>query len=448
MRLNTSASKTKIYTHEGGPARHISTEAQLRRSVLSCLLWEKTFYESGEDIAQRISTLADKVDKDTVLSLAMEARNRFHLRHVPLLLLIAAVKKGGEGVADAIAATIQRPDEMAELLAMYWHFNPRKDSTKIPSQLKKGLARAFGKFDEYQLAKWDKAGAVSLRDVLFLSHAKPQTEEQEALFKRIANKSMATPDTWETNLSAGADKRETFERLLSEGKLGYLALLRNLRGMAEANVDEIMIRDAILARKGARRVLPFRYVAAARAAPRFESFIDQALCDAVAASPPMDGKTIILVDVSGSMRLALSGKSDLTRMDAAAALASVINGDVRMFSFSAGDGGWLEPSTSKVTVEVPPRRAMAGVDAIINSQAHGGTRLGKAVEEANELPHDRLIVITDEQSADRIPDPVAKRAYMINVATNKNGVGYGRWVHIDGFSEAVLRFIEEYERQS
>jgi hypothetical protein len=54
-------------------------------------------------------------------------------------------------------------------------------------------------------------------------------------------------------------------------------------------------------------------------------------------------------------------------------------------------------------------------------------------------------VITDEQSHDAVPDPVAPLAYMINVASYRNGVGYGRWVHIDGFSEQVLRFIAEYE---
>jgi hypothetical protein len=59
---------------------------------------------------------------------------------------------------------------------------------------------------------------------------------------------------------------------------------------------------------------------------------------------------------------------------------------------------------------------------------------------------DRLIVITDEQSADTVHVPATARAYMINVASNRNGVGYGKWVHFDGFSEQVLRYIAEYER--
>lgn len=431
MRLNTAKAIPQEFTHEGAPAKRTTPEQALRRSVLSCLLWEREFYEDGQDITSRILAIADQVDKETLGMLAMEARNRFHLRHVPLLLLTALVKKGGEGVSDAVAETIQRADEMAELLAIYW----RDGKKPLPKAMQRGLAKAFGKFDEHQFAKYDRDGAVKLRDVLFLSHAKPDTPERAALYKRIADRTLATPDTWEVALSGGADKREAFTRLLREGNLGYLALLRNLRNMVDAGVDTGLVRDAIIARKGAHRVLPFRYVAAARACPQMEPWIDQALCEAIASGPRMEGKTVVLVDVSGSMDMQLSAKSDMKRMDAAAALASVITGDVRVFTFS------------HEVVEVPPRRGMAGVDAVIRSQHHVGTYLGAAVRLINGLPHDRLIVITDEQSADRVPDPVAKNAYMVNVASAKNGIGYGAWTHIDGFSEGVLRFIAEYERE-
>lgn len=122
-------------------------------------------------------------------------------------------------------------------------------------------------------------------------------------------------------------------------------------------------------------------------------------------------------------------------MDAAATLAAIIPGEVRAFTFSND------------VVEVPPRRGMAGVDAIVRSQTHGGTELGKAVTKINGIKHDRLIVITDEQSADRVPQPVANKAYIINVASYRNGVGYGgAWTHIDGFSENVLSYIREQEQ--
>lgn len=431
MRVNTARNIPHEVTHEGAPAKHVNAEQALRRSVLSCLLWEDEFYEDGKSIADRIKANAAECSRETVAALAVEARRIHGLRHAPLLLLLDLVRRGGSGVADAIDGTIKRADEMAELVALYWQANPGKDLSK---QMKTGLARAFGRFNEYQLAKYDREGPVKLRDVLFLSHVKPKDDEQAALFKRVANRELAVPDTWEVNLSGGGDKKATFERLIREGGLGYLALLRNLRGMIEAGVDVDLVREAIIARKGAELVFPFRYVAAARACPQLEPAIDQALCEAIAAGPRLSGKTAVLVDVSGSMDDKLSSKSDLRRIDAAAALASVLHGDLRVFTFS------------NQVVEVPPRTGMAGVDAVINSQPHLSTYLGAALDALNkQVPHDRLIVITDEQSHDRVPDPIAKRAYMVNVASAKNGVGYGKWTHIDGFSEGVIRFIRESE---
>jgi 60 kDa SS-A/Ro ribonucleoprotein len=434
-RLNVAV-RNHVFTHEGAPATaNLTALQELRRSVLSCLLWEDQFYESGASIADRIKANAAKVDLNKLADLAIEARGTFNLRHVPLLLLTALIERGrGQpGVSDVIPMVIQRADEMGELLAMYWA--DKKNKHMIPAQMRKGLARTLPKFNEYQLAKYDRDGAVKLRDVLRLARPTPKDAEQAALWKRAVKRELVTPDTWEVALSGGADKKETFERLIREGQLGYLALLRNLRNMAQAGCDADLVKQAIVARQGgAQRVFPFRYVAAARAAPQFEPALDQALCEAIAEMPILSGKTVVLVDVSGSMSDKLSGKSDMRRIDAAAALASIIPGDVRTFVFQND------------VKEVPARRGMAGVDAIVRHLG-GGTMLGQAVAAMNAIKHDRLIVITDEQSHDRLGEPHAKHAYMINVASFKNGVGYGRWTHIDGFSEGVLRFVREVENE-
>jgi hypothetical protein len=396
---------------------------------LSCLLWEDEFYEDGQTIAARIVHNAEKVAPPVLAALAIEAREQLHLRHAPLLLLevLSRTGQGDKLVADTVARVIQRADEPGELIALHHKLGGKR---MVPAQMRKGLARALAKFDAYALAKYDRDAAVKLRDVLRLVRPTPADDAQSALWKQVKDRTLPAPDTWEVALSGGADKKKAFERLLSEGKLGYLALLRNLRNMAEAGVDTKRVGKAIVARKGgAHRVYPFRYVAAARAAPQFEPWIDQALCATIGEMRKLAGKTFVLVDVSGSMELALSRKSDLQRIDAAAALAAIVPGDVRMFTFS------------ERLVEVPPRRGMAGVDAIVQSQPHGSTYLGAAVRELNKLTHDRLIVVTDEQSHDQVPEPVAPHAYLINVASSRNGVGYGRWTHIDGFSEGVLRFI-------
>lgn len=436
MQTNALRKPNPNRTHGGAPAfPKITALQELRRSVLSCLLFEDEYYEDGKTIADRIIEASAKVTVPQLASVAVEARTEHNLRHVSLLLLTALAKygRGQPYVSSTICKTIQRADELTEFLALYWH----NGKTPISKQVKKGLALAFQKFDAYQLAKYDRERDIRLRDVMFMVHPKPKDETQAANWKALVDGTLPSPDTWETNLSAGADKKETFERLIREGNLGYFALLRNLRNMAEANVDQGLVREAILARKGgAEKVLPFRFVAAARAAPQFEREIDQSLLRGIERLPKLDGITAVLVDVSGSMDTKLSGKSDMTRIDAACALASLINGNVRMFSFSTQ------------VVECPPRRGMAGVDVLRRSQPHGGTELVKAVQAINrEVQHDRIIVITDEQATDRgYCKPIVDKAYMINVASYKNGIGYGPWTHIDGFSENVIKWIYELER--
>lgn len=428
MKINT---QTKLKTHEGATAKCISIENELRRSVMSCMLWEKTFYESGEDIASRIINLSDQCAQEFLYSLSVEARTVFKLRHAPLLILVSMIKKGGKIVSKAIQDTINRPDEISELLALYW-MDGKKPLSK---QMKLGLSKAFLKFNEYQFAKWNKPGDIKLRDVMFLVHAKP-TRDKEELFKRIANNDLQTPNTWESRLAAGQDKKEVFTDLLETEKLGYMALLRNLRGMLEVDVDHDLIKSAIL--KPSSAVLPFRFLSAAKHAPMLERQIDEAMIKVLDNSNQIGGKTALLVDVSGSMGWGnVSAKSELTRLDAACALAILLSGicdDLRVFTFS------------NQVVEVAPRKGMALRDLIVRSQPHGGTDLGGAVRLINnQVTCDRLIVISDEQSHTKVPDPKGK-AYMLNVASYQNGVGYGPWVHIDGFSEACIDFVQEYER--
>lgn len=450
MQTNRAARRAPIQTHEGGPAVHITASQALRRSVMSCLLWEREFYEDGDEIAKRIAMLVPHAGPVETSKIAVEAREIGNLRHVPLLLasLMAKHFSGHTLVRETIARVVQRADELTELLAIHAKTNgvePGAVRRVLGSQMKRGLGRAFQKFDEYQIAKYNRDGAIKLRDAYFMIHPRAFDRAQHRLWKRMIDDELKVPDTWEVALSGGADKRETFTRLIEEGKIGYLALLRNLRNMEKAGVDRQTVIDAITARRGARRVLPFRYVAAARACPQFEPAIDAALLESIAEMPVLPNRTVVMVDVSTSMNARLSAKSDLTRRDAAATLASVIHGDVRMFAFSES------------LTEVPARRGMAGVEAI-NAVPRGGTKLFDAVDQINRtVPYDRLIVITDEQAENwtpmyeqsairKLPAPNGL-GYMINVASAKNGVGYGQtWTHIDGFSEGVLRFVHQYEQ--
>lgn len=426
-------------TFEGAKAAPMSELSELQRTVSSCFLWENQFYEDGVSIANRIAGLCRDLPNDKVLDLALRLRKVDGLRHAPLMMAAACAAKRGSDpiVSRMIGKIISRPDEAGELMMLIAEIEGRDSSDlgkRTPSCARRGIAKAMRKFDAYQMAKYDRAATVRLRDVLRISHPVPKDEGQSDMWARLISGELASPDTWEVALSSGEGKREAFTRLLESGKMPYLALLRNLRNMEESGVDRSIIKDAILARRGARMVLPFRYIAAARACPSMEPFLDEAMQEAVRHLPMLRGETIVLVDVSGSMSAPLSSRSDMKRIDAAAGLAVLVNApSARVFSFS------------NELREVPRRAGMGGVDAIRNSQPNRSTRLGMAMTVINEIPHDRVIVITDEQSSDRVPDPVAERAYMINVASHDRSVNFGSWTSISGFSENVFRFIEAHE---
>jgi hypothetical protein len=396
---------------------------------------EDQFYEDGVSIADRIGKLVALVEPETVAAMAIGAREDMKLRHAPLLLVREMARHEGHKalVAATLERIVQRPDELTEFLAIYWAdaLGPMQQRKRaaVSAQVKKGLAHALTKFDAYQLAKYDRDGAVRIRDVLFLTHAKPKDATQEKVWKELVDGKLAAPDTWEVALSGGANKRETFERLIAERKLGALALLRNLRGMLAAGVKKQAIARALEDMR-TDRVLPYRFIAAAQHAPDLEPELEHAMFRAIEGHARLPGQTRILVDVSGSMDAQISARSEMRQLDAAcglAVLAREICEDVEIFTFS------------NEVKKVPPRRGFALRDAIVKSQPHGGTELGKAVAQVDQKAT-RLIVFTDEQAHDPVGAPKGL-GYMVNVASYQHGVGHGPWRRIDGFSEKILDWI-------
>lgn len=421
-------------THEGAPARRLTPLETLRRSVLACLLWEDAFYEDGEQIGERIARLAGEVKPEDVAALAIEAREQMKLRHAPLWLARGLAKRRSPLVGTTLERVIQRPDELAEFLALYWAGGKQP----ISAAAKRGLAAAFTKFDAYQLAKYDRRGmAIKLRDVMFLVHPKPKDAAQAATWKDLADGTLDAPDTWEVALSAGDDPRDTWTRLLVQRKLGALALLRNLRNMQDAGVARDQIRMA-LETVNVRRVLPFRFIAAARYAPDVEGELERAMFRAAAELPKLPGRTALVVDHSGSMTGApVSRHSELDRFDAARALAMLAREqceDVVIIVFGS--------SAKLVSGEL---RGFALARALARGPG-GGTNTEKAKGLADREGYDRIIIITDEQSHQAISAPGGRgRGYVINVAPYEHGIGYGAWTHVDGWSEAALSYVAATE---
>lgn len=438
--LNFRAAQSRVPNAAGILVKQISKEAQLTRMTLAHMLWEKQFYVDGVTSVDTIESLvADIVKKPAgasfVSSLAVQARGAFKLRHVPLLLT-RELARNGKLQAGVLTDVVQRADEMSEFLSLYW----QDGKVPLSNQVKKGLAGAFSKFNEYALAKWDKnSAAVSLRDVMFLTHPKPANAEQEALWKRVASQELKTPDTWETELSAGADKKETFVRLMAENNLGALAFLRNLRNMVQAGVDESAIRGYAKT-LNVDKVLPFRFLAAARIVPQFEDMLEEMMFRSLAKHEKLPGKTVLLVDTSGSMFGAkVSAKSELDRFDAAAALAILcreICEEVEIWSFNDS------------AVRCKPRRGFVLIEEIKNANGSGGTDIPRAIRTVNEQSKfDRVIMFTDEASTSSGSFKVnCDKAYILNVASYQNGINHGQWTTITGFSEAVVDYIQAFEK--
>ncbi|MEI6412260.1 MAG: TROVE domain-containing protein [Bacteroidota bacterium] len=348
MKFNFKAKSPNLSTnHAGATAYKLTPALDLYATVVTSTLSDK-FYEGGAARIERLRQLVAANDPVFVAKLAVYARERMHLRSVPLVLAVelAQVHRGDDLVSRLVARVIQRADEITEVLAYYTQANQRKDVKKLnrlSKQVQKGIVLAFNKFDEYQFAKYDRDGtAVKLRDALFLTHPVPKNEAQQTLFNKIATGTLETPYTWETELSAlGQQKFENeaakkaaftakWQELIDSGKLGYMALMRNLRNILEAEVSGKHIEKVCETLSDKRQVenskqLPFRFLAAYRELLAVQSgktaAVLQALEDAVKASVAnmrgfdYDTSVVVACDVSGSMQMPISPKSKVLNYD-------------------------------------------------------------------------------------------------------------------------------------
>ena len=286
MRFNIFKRKEKeVNNYEGAKAFQLSNEMELYSAVVTFGL-NDNFYEKSNDKLNRIIKLMPKSNPEFVAKLATYTRKEMNLRTIPLVLAVELAKQnsGNNLVAKTVNGIVQRADEITELLAYYQMANARtgtKKLNKLSKQIQKGLIVAFNKFDEYQFAKYNRKSEVKLKDALFLVHPKPKDETQQELFSKIANDKLATPYTWETQLSElgkrryeneiaqKAALRSTWEELILSNKMGYMASLRNLRNILEAEISVNVMRKlcAYLSNETAvknSKQLPFRFLSAYR----------------------------------------------------------------------------------------------------------------------------------------------------------------------------------------
>lgn len=377
--------KIPVVNYEGEKAFALTPEMELYSAVAASVLSDH-FYEGSGVRVERVRALILVCDPVFVARLAVYAREVLHLRSIPLVLVVelARLHRGDRLVSRLTARVVQRADEITELLALYEQANKRsgrKRLNRLSKQLQYGLGQAFNKFDEYQFAKYNRPAQVSLRDALFLVHPKAKDDSQQELFNRIVRDELATPYTWEVELSALGQLRyvneavkraalsEKWEELIFSERLGYMATLRNLRNMLEADVcvDAVnkvcsFLSDPVAVAKS--RQLPFRFLSAWRELSAVKHDLAGKVLEALECAVQLSAsniagydegtRVVIAADVSGSMQKTVSPRSKVQLYDIGLMLAMLLQH--RCERVTAGMFG----DTWKV-INVPRNQVLANV---------------------------------------------------------------------------------------
>lgn len=335
-----SVVKNKTTNLAGGNAYVESPKLELV-SILLTFFVKNQYYRGANDTLKQVVKLIDIIpDKKFVAKAAVFARNEFGMRsisHVVAAEIAAKVKfgpatKGNDKIVPLnekawtrqfMTAVVRRVDDMAEILAYYLS----KYGKPIPNCIKQspGFRSAIGKFDAYQLGKWRSEGkALSLIDIVNLVHPVPTARNAEAL-KQLVTGTLKSTDTWEAKLTGAGQKAtsesekkelkaEAWTKLIKTKKIGYFALLRNLRNIIEQAPEIIDEACALLCDerliKGSL-VLPFRFAVAIDEIAQHDNSASRkvmtAISDAIDIScnnvPELDGETLVVCDYSGSMGL-------------------------------------------------------------------------------------------------------------------------------------------------
>lgn len=435
--------------------------ALLRRAVLANLLWEDIAYMDGKSVSEEISRLIPLCDPEDVAKLAVEARTLQKLRHTPLFIAVEMCKHEAtrKYVKDVLPKIITRADMITDFLALYWN----DGKCPICNTAKKGLAAAFHNFNEYKFAKYDRNTPIKLRDAMFMVRPKPVNEVEKELFKKIAERTLETPETWEVLLSAAHNDQEkaaVWTKLINEKKLGGMAMLMNIRNMQKSGVPRSIIEKGLENLNGTM-LLPLQFLKAMRMSKGFESEIEKAMMRSYQNLPKLPGKTLFIVDVSGSMGSLTSNGSHFSRLDQAAAMCMLASFQAEDFEVVCTAGDDREGTESHTFIEYPSRgfRLFNEIAATSDKIGWGGIFTHQLfeclrLELADKLDtYDRVIVFSDSQDIDVArgkkvkPRPFGKRNYICDVSCNTRGICYeGVWTaEISGWSEHFLTYIAAYE---
>lgn len=351
-----SADAELTINRAGGEAYRTSAEYRLASLLLTNFVTDQ-FYRTTSESLQELTALIEEVDPGFATRAAVYARHEFGMRTITHAAA-ALLSKRLSGHAEARAfydKIVARPDDMLEITAALRAFG----STRLTNGMKKGFAAAFDRFDGYQLAKYRAEGkAIKLVDMVNLVHPVP-TQRNAAALQMLVDGTLTNTETWEAKLSAAgaaatddadkADRKATaWADLIGEGKLGYFALLRNLRNILEQApglVPQVcaQLTDEVRLRKS--KVLPFRLLTAYKQLAGNTAEARQILAaletaaDLACANMPALENTLVVVDNSGSMGSTVAGSQHVLCNETGAlfafALAKRSNADLMEFGTEA-----------------------------------------------------------------------------------------------------------------
>lgn len=324
-RFNKPSEGTKTTNLAGGQAFKQSPEMELVSLLLTSFA-NQQFYRSYKDTFGRLKELLAICNPKFAAQAAVYARTKFNMRSISHVAASELAKhiSGEQWAKDFYAAVVDRPDDMMEILSYYKANNNTKSTLVLPGSMKKGFALAFDKFDGYQLAKWrgdDKD--FKLVDIVNLVRPIPSEKNEGAIKSLIKDELRAT--TWEAQLSkVGQDaeneeekaelKTKAWSSLIREKKIGYMALLKNLRNIIEDAPD--VVNEAVESLTNVNfikssRVLPFRFVTAYNEIAKMAQGgkevrnvligLSKAIDISLSNVPKFDGDTLVVLDVSNSM---------------------------------------------------------------------------------------------------------------------------------------------------
>lgn len=388
----------KTENKSGHVSYGMGDKEKLVTQVLTSFVNEAKFY--GDNTREMKETIhrVIKTDPKFVSKLAVFARREFNMRSVAHVLtaFLAHEVEGKPFARDTVKGVSLRGDDITEIMSFYIE----EFGKPVPNSLKKGINDVLVGLDEYSLAKYKGDGkAVKMRDLLCLCRPMPKNETQADLWKRCLECTLAVPETWETQLSANGNNSETWEHLIDSGKVGYMALLRNLNNIIKANPSNIekvyqTIENPERVRKS--KQLPFRFLSAYKAVAGVAgSRVFDALEDAVDASienlPKLPGTTVIAVDTSGSMASKVSSKSEVSCVEIGMMIGMIANKMCENSIFYTFDTSIKKHAAS----------ARTGILYAVTHDACavGGTDMFlpfKAMIQ-NGVKADRIIVVSDNQ---------------------------------------------------